>query len=259
MCCLLSLLSSALRLLETFRRPGIPRPLGGTARSASCCRQLLLPWVTGRRCLLLLQYKGQDGYCMANATRRVGRFKVRPAGMARRCPPRPRAPASPQPNRLMACARAALFPFSGRLARSVHLQLSRRPAATMQPQGALPVAPGVPTGRATTSAAAHTPPLASPWLHLCPPPQGYARVPRYNDAALREALLSRGPLAISFDASHPSFRFYSGGVYREERVRGGRLCAGRRAGPACSLQHCGTSGCVVCTGPVCSTPAAADR
>lgn len=67
------------------------------------------------------QYKGQDGYCMANATRRVGRFK------------------------------------------------------------------------------------------------GYARVPRYNDAALREALLSRGPLAISFDASHPSFRFYSGGVYREER------------------------------------------
>ncbi|KAL4421808.1 hypothetical protein ABPG77_001597 [Micractinium sp. CCAP 211/92] len=47
--------------------------------------------------------------------------------------------------------------------------------------------------------------------------KGFARVPRYNDAALREALLSRGPLAISFDASHPSFRFYSGGVYREEQ------------------------------------------
>ncbi|KAL4448265.1 hypothetical protein ABPG75_005484 [Micractinium tetrahymenae] len=49
--------------------------------------------------------------------------------------------------------------------------------------------------------------------------KGYARVPRYNDAALKEALLSRGPIAISFDASQPSFRFYSGGVYREERCQ----------------------------------------
>lgn len=51
-----------------------------------------------------------------------------------------------------------------------------------------------------------------------PPPlllQGYARVPRYDGDAVREALYSRGPLAMSFDASRPSFTFYSSGVYAE--------------------------------------------
>ena len=43
--------------------------------------------------------------------------------------------------------------------------------------------------------------------------QGYVMVPKYDDAALMEALYSRGPIAISLDASQPSFRFYShGGV-----------------------------------------------
>jgi C1A family cysteine protease len=42
---------------------------------------------------------------------------------------------------------------------------------------------------------------------------GYARVPRYDDAALREALASRGPVAVSMDASQDSFTFYSSGVY----------------------------------------------
>ncbi|EFN54048.1 hypothetical protein CHLNCDRAFT_136123 [Chlorella variabilis] len=42
---------------------------------------------------------------------------------------------------------------------------------------------------------------------------GFARVPRCDDGALMEALYSRGPLAISFDASRPSFRFFSSGVY----------------------------------------------
>lgn len=48
--------------------------------------------------------------------------------------------------------------------------------------------------------------------------QGYVRVPRYNDAAVKEALYSRGPLAMSFDASRPSFTFYSSGVYAETEV-----------------------------------------
>jgi cathepsin L len=30
-----------------------------------------------------------------------------------------------------------------------------------------------------------------------------------------EAIYSRGPVAISMDASHPSFSFYSGGVYND--------------------------------------------
>lgn len=44
-------------------------------------------------------------------------------------------------------------------------------------------------------------------LHL----QGYSFVPGYDDAALKEALYTRGPLATSIDASQPSFRFYSHG------------------------------------------------
>ena len=68
----------------------------------------------------------------------------------------------------------------------------------------------------------HLPPTPTPpsnhlLLHL----QGYARVPRYDVAAHREALFSRGPLAISLDASQASFAFYSSGVYREPAVRGG--------------------------------------
>ena len=41
--------------------------------------------------------------------------------------------------------------------------------------------------------------------------QGYAFVPKYDDEALMEAVYSRGPIAVSLDASPPSFRFYSGG------------------------------------------------
>lgn len=49
--------------------------------------------------------------------------------------------------------------------------------------------------------------------------KGYARVPRYDDAALQEAVYSRGPVAISFDASRESFTFYSSGVYMDTEVR----------------------------------------
>ena len=41
--------------------------------------------------------------------------------------------------------------------------------------------------------------------------QGYAIVPEDDEVALKEAVYSRGPLAVSIDAAHPSFRFYSHG------------------------------------------------
>lgn len=41
--------------------------------------------------------------------------------------------------------------------------------------------------------------------------QGYAFVPEGDEEALKEAVYSRGPLAVSLDAGHPSFRFYSHG------------------------------------------------
>lgn len=34
-----------------------------------------------------------------------------------------------------------------------------------------------------------------------------------GEAALKEAVLTRGPMVVSIDASDDSFRFYSGGVY----------------------------------------------
>jgi len=46
---------------------------------------------------------------------------------------------------------------------------------------------------------------------------GYVRLPQGDDAAVMEALYSRGPLGISLDASHDSFTFYSSGVYYEPK------------------------------------------
>ena len=53
---------------------------------------------------------------------------------------------------------------------------------------------------------------------FCPPMltmqycmQGYSYVPQGDNAALREALYSRGPIAVSIDAGQPSFRFYAQG------------------------------------------------
>ncbi|KAK9815144.1 hypothetical protein WJX73_008694 [Symbiochloris irregularis] len=43
--------------------------------------------------------------------------------------------------------------------------------------------------------------------------KGFAYVPEYDDEALMEAVYSRGPVAVSLDASQPGFRFYSDGVY----------------------------------------------
>ena len=36
-------------------------------------------------------------------------------------------------------------------------------------------------------------------------------MPEGDEEALKEAVSSRGPLAVSLDAGHPSFRFYSHG------------------------------------------------
>jgi len=47
--------------------------------------------------------------------------------------------------------------------------------------------------------------------------KGYSKVPRYNDRALMEAVYSRGPVAVSLDASQDSFTFYSSGVYLEAK------------------------------------------
>ena len=45
--------------------------------------------------------------------------------------------------------------------------------------------------------------------------KGYVRIPSGNDTALMEAVYSRGPLAVSMDASQDSLTFYSSGVYYE--------------------------------------------
>ena len=38
-------------------------------------------------------------------------------------------------------------------------------------------------------------------------------IPEGDEKAVMEAVYSRGPLAISLDASHDSFRFYASGVF----------------------------------------------
>ncbi|KAK9814317.1 hypothetical protein WJX72_003933 [[Myrmecia] bisecta] len=43
--------------------------------------------------------------------------------------------------------------------------------------------------------------------------KGFVAVPAGDDAALKEAVYTKGPVAVSLDASQPSFRFYAGGVY----------------------------------------------
>eukprot|EP00891_Asterochloris_glomerata_P008862 jgi/Astpho2/8862/Aster-05494 len=49
--------------------------------------------------------------------------------------------------------------------------------------------------------------------------EGYSYVPQGDNAALREALYSRGPIAVSIDAGQPSFRFYAQGIYQEPNCR----------------------------------------
>lgn len=73
----------------------------------------------------------------------------------------------------------------------------------------------LPCQRLLASNAAHV--SLTPCCPYSPPPppthlQGFSRIPHYDNQQLMEALYTRGPLAVSIDASQPSFRFYSGGV-----------------------------------------------
>ncbi|KDD76367.1 papain family cysteine protease [Helicosporidium sp. ATCC 50920] len=47
--------------------------------------------------------------------------------------------------------------------------------------------------------------------------KGFSRLPRYDDRAIKEALVTRGPLTVAMDASWDSIAFYSGGIYQESR------------------------------------------
>jgi cathepsin L len=45
--------------------------------------------------------------------------------------------------------------------------------------------------------------------------KGFAHVKKRDELALMWAVAKHGPVAVSLDASQPSFKFYSEGVYRE--------------------------------------------
>lgn len=42
-----------------------------------------------------------------------------------------------------------------------------------------------------------------------------------DEGALTDAIAHAGPVAIAIDASHPSFTFYSEGVYNEPQCKNG--------------------------------------
>lgn len=165
---------------------------------------LLLP------CCLLLQ--GQDGYCLTNSTRLTGRFKAsllitHPMStcclwhVAACCQP---SSYSLHPSQRDRSSWEPSLPWCS-LALTWHQRLALTLCTAV-------LRPGVNWDNG----------LASQYSHSALFPrslQGFARVPRCDDAALQEALYSRGPLAISFDASRPSFRFYSHGVYADSEVR----------------------------------------
>ena len=50
---------------------------------------------------------------------------------------------------------------------------------------------------------------------------GYVNVTSFSEPALQDAVANVGPIAIAIDASHPSFRFYTSGVYYEPQCQSG--------------------------------------
>ena len=47
--------------------------------------------------------------------------------------------------------------------------------------------------------------------------KGFAHVKKRDELSLMYAVWRHGPVAISLDASQPSFKFYSEGVYKEKK------------------------------------------
>lgn len=45
--------------------------------------------------------------------------------------------------------------------------------------------------------------------------QGFRAIKRGDAEGVKEALYTKGPLAVSIDAAQPTFRFYSSGVYND--------------------------------------------
>lgn len=58
---------------------------------------------------------------------------------------------------------------------------------------------------------------AAPVAHF----KGYATVKKRDEVALMWAVWRHGPVAISIDASQPTFRFYSEGVYKDKKCQTG--------------------------------------
>jgi len=60
---------------------------------------------------------------------------------------------------------------------------------------------------------------AAPVAHF----KGFANVKKRNELALMWAVWKHGPVAISIDASLPTFRFYSEGVYKDKHCHTGKV------------------------------------
>jgi len=50
---------------------------------------------------------------------------------------------------------------------------------------------------------------------------GYVNVTAFSESALQDAVAGAGPVAVAIDAAHPSFRFYTSGVYYNPRCKSG--------------------------------------
>lgn len=53
--------------------------------------------------------------------------------------------------------------------------------------------------------------------------KGYVNVKQRDEVALMWAVWRHGPVAISIDASQPTFRFYSEGVYKDKKCQTGKV------------------------------------